>query len=71
MRSSQIVNQTHNAQPFYVPPSWEDAMSSVVSSTSNDQNSIVLKPPVVIIKGPKNSGKSTFARTLLNRLVIE
>ncbi|KAI0951661.1 hypothetical protein AcV7_007695 [Taiwanofungus camphoratus] len=51
-----------------VPQSWEDAMSAVlhkdVATTEPDYSR-----HVYLIRGPKNSGKSTFARMLLNRLV--
>uniref|UniRef100_A0A0A9CWF4 Uncharacterized protein n=1 Tax=Arundo donax TaxID=35708 RepID=A0A0A9CWF4_ARUDO len=43
-----------------VPPDWESAVSLVSSRPT---------PPVVVVCGPKNSGKSTFSRLLLNALL--
>lgn len=43
-----------------VPPDWDSAVTLVSSHTT---------PPVVVVCGPKNSGKSTFSRTLLNALL--
>ena len=46
--------------PFVVPSSWEIALNDI--ACPEDTRSY-------IVKGPKNSGKSTFARTLVNRLL--
>ena len=43
-----------------VPPDWAAAVSLVSSHST---------PPVVVVCGPKNSGKSTFSRLLLNALL--
>ncbi|CAD6240139.1 unnamed protein product [Miscanthus lutarioriparius] len=43
-----------------VPPDWSSAVSTVSSHPT---------PPVVVVCGPKNSGKSTFSRVLLNALL--
>ncbi|XP_066305627.1 polynucleotide 5'-hydroxyl-kinase NOL9-like isoform X2 [Miscanthus floridulus] len=43
-----------------VPPYWSSAVSTVSSHPT---------PPVVVVCGPKNSGKSTFSRVLLNALL--
>lgn len=43
-----------------VPPDWDSAVSTVSSHPT---------PPVVVVCGPKNSGKSTFSRVLLNALL--
>ncbi|KAF8164297.1 hypothetical protein BJ912DRAFT_1068415 [Pholiota molesta] len=58
-----ITQCSKNLHAFHVPPSWADALDAV--SNPNDAN----VAGTYIIKGPKNSGKSTFARTLLNRLL--
>jgi len=43
-----------------VPSDW----ACVVTTVSSDPT-----PPVVVVCGPKNSGKSTFSRVLLNALL--
>ncbi|KAL6626883.1 hypothetical protein ACP70R_030609 [Stipagrostis hirtigluma subsp. patula] len=43
-----------------VPPDWASALSLASSHPT---------PPVVVVCGPKNSGKSTFSRLLLNALL--
>ncbi|CAL4952027.1 unnamed protein product [Urochloa decumbens] len=43
-----------------VPPDWASAVTLVSSDPT---------PPVVVVCGPKNSGKSTFSRILLNALL--
>ncbi|KAG2586523.1 polynucleotide 5'-hydroxyl-kinase NOL9-like [Panicum virgatum] len=43
-----------------VPPDWASAVTLVSSHST---------PPVVVVCGPKNSGKSTFSRILLNALL--
>ncbi|RDB20262.1 Polynucleotide 5'-hydroxyl-kinase GRC3 [Hypsizygus marmoreus] len=57
-----ITHQTKDVQAFDLPYSWERALSSASSDA-----------PVGIhlVKGPKKSGKSTFARTLVNRLLTQ
>lgn len=48
---------------IFIPEAWSDAAASIAYSpvTSN--------PPVALICGAKNSGKSTFSRHLLNTLL--
>ena len=52
---------------FQVPPSWE-ATFSAAPFLSSDEAAGLPKPHVLLVKGQKNSGKSTFARVLVNRL---
>lgn len=47
--------------PFVVPPSWEEVLS--LAELTEDT-------PTVLIKGPKNSGKSMFSRMLVNRMLL-
>lgn len=50
-----------------MPETWSTALSSLPSlPTSPDEN---FQPGSYLIKGPKNAGKSTFARTFLNTLL--
>ncbi|KAG5649462.1 hypothetical protein H0H81_003675 [Sphagnurus paluster] len=58
----QIQSQTRDIQPFELSPSWSRA---IASSTTAD----LTQASVHLIKGPKNSGKSSFARTLVNNLL--
>ncbi|KAG9088771.1 Polynucleotide 5'-hydroxyl-kinase grc3 [Ceratobasidium sp. UAMH 11750] len=51
---------------FYLPRDWELALDGIVSSAPKDSDG--QDAPVVLVKGGKNSGKSTFSRTLANRL---
>ncbi|KAI0313414.1 hypothetical protein OF83DRAFT_1268857 [Amylostereum chailletii] len=63
---SRLVNHPHrDIQPFHLPPSWSAALDAVSAPPPDSAQD----PPVYLVKGPKNAGKSTFARTLLNRLV--
>uniref|UniRef100_A0ACD5VGA6 Uncharacterized protein n=1 Tax=Avena sativa TaxID=4498 RepID=A0ACD5VGA6_AVESA len=48
------------APEVLVPPDWASATASISSE---------LSPPVVLVCGPANSGKSTFSRLLLNSLL--
>ncbi|KAG5641433.1 hypothetical protein DXG03_005237 [Asterophora parasitica] len=53
-----ITSQTKDTQAFDVPFSWERALKPADAPAS-----------VHLVKGPKKSGKSTFARTLVNSLL--
>ncbi|WVQ83048.1 hypothetical protein IAT38_005186 [Cryptococcus sp. DSM 104549] len=50
--------------PHITPSSWSDALT-LADTTVEDPRA----PLVGIVKGPKRSGKSTFARSLLNNLL--
>ncbi|KAK6992172.1 fungal-specific transcription factor domain-containing protein [Favolaschia claudopus] len=54
-----LTEPSRDVQPFILPSSWETAFNSLSPSDTG----------VYLVKGHKNSGKSTFARTLLNRLL--
>ncbi|GLB33144.1 putative mRNA cleavage and polyadenylation factor CLP1 P-loop [Lyophyllum shimeji] len=55
-----VTSQTRDIRPFDVPVSWARALSSVSTAEA---------ATVHFVKGPKKSGKSTFARTLVNSLL--
>ncbi|KAF8486515.1 hypothetical protein JB92DRAFT_3024529 [Gautieria morchelliformis] len=58
-------------QPFLMPESWDESLDSAVPSLSSSDEVTPLASSrsfVALIRGPKKCGKSTFARTLLNRL---
>jgi polynucleotide 5'-hydroxyl-kinase GRC3/NOL9 len=60
--------------PFSLPPSWQDALSSPLIPDIHHLSEPTpftpsSHPLVALVRGPKRTGKSTFARTLLNRLV--
>lgn len=65
----QLCHQSRDIQPFCLPHTWETAMSSSAPSSRGDSAASLAVPTASLVKGPKNSGKSTFARTLLNRLL--
>jgi len=54
--------------PFVLPASWSKAFDTIVfNERHKDLNSS--SPGVYLVRGPKNSGKSTFARILVNHLL--
>ncbi|TFK66585.1 hypothetical protein BDN72DRAFT_771728 [Pluteus cervinus] len=67
---SMVVNPSRNIQPYIVPTSWERELQTAgltlqtslleVSANSSD---------IFLVKGPKKTGKSTFARLVLNLLL--
>ncbi|KAK4685213.1 polynucleotide 5'-hydroxyl-kinase GRC3/NOL9, partial [Tremellales sp. Uapishka_1] len=53
--------------PHTTPPSWSSSLAALSSSPSSADTD---QPPfVALLKGPKRSGKSSFARATLNRLL--
>ncbi|KAI6099090.1 hypothetical protein F5141DRAFT_1219281 [Pisolithus sp. B1] len=58
---------TKDMLPFTLPPSWETGLT-YMDLPPNSRTDITLTP-LCMVKGPKKSGKSTFSRTLLNRLL--
>ncbi|KAH0839489.1 hypothetical protein J3R83DRAFT_302 [Lanmaoa asiatica] len=61
-----IINRgTKNIHPFLLPTSWEAALASVDEHPDSEMSTA----PVCLVRGPKKSGKSTLARTLVNRLL--
>ncbi|KAG5728254.1 Polynucleotide 5'-hydroxyl-kinase GRC3 [Termitomyces sp. T112] len=57
-----VRSQTKDIQVFELSVSWRRALPSI--SPSNDTS-------IHLVKGPKKSGKSTFARTLVNTLLSQ
>lgn len=47
----------------FIPEEWEEAADVVA------YDSITCPPPICVICGPPNSGKTTFSRHLLNVLI--
>ncbi|KAI9512772.1 hypothetical protein F5148DRAFT_1161481 [Russula earlei] len=65
-----MVSQVaHGSCAFQMPLSWEAAFSAL-PFLSADEAASIRKPHVLLVKGQKNSGKSTFARTLANKLCL-
>lgn len=65
-----VTHHTRDLNPLLIPHSWEAATSSLLTrdvSTSGYASARL----VCLVKGPKNAGKSTLARTLLNRLLTK
>jgi len=63
----KVTNTVRGMRAFQVPASWEAAFSASLLSSAHEAASLS-KPAVLLVKGQKNSGKSTFARSLANRL---
>ncbi|KAG7441622.1 uncharacterized protein BT62DRAFT_907889 [Guyanagaster necrorhizus] len=57
-----VSRRTKHSEPFCLPLSWSSALSSA-SAAEVDASE------VYVVEGPKKTGKSTFARTLVNRLL--
>lgn len=56
--------ETENSSPeIFIPDEWSNA-AEAITNNSNSSN-----PPSVFVCGPKNSGKTTFSRHLLNVLL--
>ncbi|KAH8999486.1 hypothetical protein EDB92DRAFT_2060227 [Lactarius akahatsu] len=67
LRGAYFTTQAvRGLRAFRLSPSWEAALSGSPFSSSSETNS---KPLVLLVKGQKNSGKSTLARILVNRLI--
>ncbi|KAG1775748.1 hypothetical protein EV702DRAFT_1233957, partial [Suillus placidus] len=64
---SLVTHSTRDMLPFVLPESWSTALSAAEMPPSS-VDPIPLS--VYVVKGPKKSGKSTFAWTLLNRLLV-
>ncbi|ORY30532.1 hypothetical protein BCR39DRAFT_528588 [Naematelia encephala] len=54
--------------PHITSPSWQSALDSLKSDEASEE-AINDEPVVVLVKGPKRSGKSTLARASVNRLL--
>ena len=57
--------------PYITPPSWDAGLSLLdrPSASLEDEASDTLRPLVTLVKGAKRSGKSTFGRAAMNRLL--
>lgn len=67
LMGSKVTNTVRGIRAFQVPASWEAAFSASLQS-SESEAATLSKPPALLVKGQKNTGKSTFARSLANRL---
>lgn len=52
--------ELENSPNIFIPEEWSEAAESIVFDSPTSP------PPVVLICGAKNCGKSTFSRHLLN-----
>ncbi|KAI9069568.1 hypothetical protein FKP32DRAFT_1640751 [Trametes sanguinea] len=57
---------TPDITPLVIPPGWTAATDAAVPSIDGDS---AVDRHVYLVRGPKNAGKSTFAKYLLNRLL--
>ena len=64
----QVTRASRRIQPFILPPSWAIGLEAVDPPKTRKDEASLLKATVVVVKGAKRSGKSTLARTVLNRL---
>ena len=53
----QVHEPSRDTEIFTLPPTWTSSMDEIVSVDSS----------VTLVKGPKKCGKSTAARTLVNK----
>ncbi|CCM03241.1 uncharacterized protein FIBRA_05366 [Fibroporia radiculosa] len=58
----------HGLSPLLILPSWRTAFDAVLSNIPENSLEFDYSRRVYLVKGPRNSGKSTFARTLINKL---
>lgn len=63
MASSSGAESESQSPSIYIPQEWSEAAESVA------HDSITWPPPVVLVCGPKNSGKTTFSRIILDVLL--
>lgn len=57
-------SEPENPSPnIYIPPEWSEAADCIA------YDSVTSPPPIAIVCGAKNCGKSTFSRYLLNILL--
>ena len=67
-RERQTTHAVRGLRAFRLLPSWEVALSESPFSLASETVELS-KQLVFLVKGQKNSGKSTFARTLVNELI--
>ncbi|KAL5729409.1 hypothetical protein ACHQM5_002368 [Ranunculus cassubicifolius] len=58
------MDETKNDQTILIPEEWSESVHRIASSSNSSSS-----PPISLICGPKNSGKSTFSRLLVNTLL--
>ncbi|KAI0366250.1 hypothetical protein BV20DRAFT_665380 [Pilatotrama ljubarskyi] len=58
--------QTPDTSPLVIPPTWTAATDDVLPADEEDART---RRRVFMVKGPRNAGKSTLARLLLNKLL--
>ncbi|CAE6405083.1 unnamed protein product [Rhizoctonia solani] len=73
LRSAYMYRSESQFDPsFDFPDEWQHAVTSILSLASNeepaDSGSHLYDTPVILVRGSKNSGKSTFSRLLANNL---
>jgi len=63
LMNCQVLREKKEIRPFLLPSSWTLSLDQLHDSSNE------LSPPVCLVKGSKKCGKSTFARTVVNRLL--
>ncbi|GMH16825.1 hypothetical protein Nepgr_018666 [Nepenthes gracilis] len=61
---NSISKFEYASSKIHIPESWSNAVDSIA------YNSVTSTSPIVLVCGPKNSGKTTFSRLLLNTLLL-
>ncbi|CAE6485397.1 unnamed protein product [Rhizoctonia solani] len=65
-------NESQFDASFHFPDDWEQAITSILLAAPSEKSSTagnhLHDPPVVLVRGAKNSGKSSFSRSLANSL---
>lgn len=60
---ASFVDDEFQSANIFIPEEWSDAADSVAYDSNTSP------PPVAFVCGPKNSGKTTFSRVLVNVLL--
>ncbi|KAL7269237.1 Polynucleotide 5'-hydroxyl-kinase grc3 [Rhizina undulata] len=62
-----LITSSYNFSVLSISEEWQRCFDSVKEKVMAPQN--YPSPPVILVSGGKGAGKSTFARTLLNKLL--
>ncbi|KAG8932246.1 Polynucleotide 5'-hydroxyl-kinase grc3 [Tulasnella sp. 417] len=63
-----VLSPQSGIYTFSAPTQWMDAIDELVKPRPSGPR-LEVPPTVAIVKGPKRSGKSTFARTMMNSML--
>lgn len=60
---ASFVDEEFQSANIFIPEEWSDAADTIAYDSNTSP------PPVAFVCGPKNSGKTTFSRLLVNVLL--